>query len=155
MQCGTCTASCVVQEFHPDFNVRRMMTRAAMGEEKEIAESDDIWLCAHCHMCIARCPKDVKPGEKLAELRTMALKRGVSNQGVRHAKAFVDSMLKNGVINEAKIIIDSIGLQGMMAQSDVALKMAVKGKSPKFFKSPIKGMDKLKPLLKEVECEKL
>jgi heterodisulfide reductase subunit C len=150
IECGTCTGVCVVQDVYPEYNIRRILTKAALGLKNEVLESEEIWMCAHCYSCISRCPRGVRPGERIADLQGMALRRYVNNQGVKHAKAYIDSILTYGKINEAKVTINSIGYQGLMAQGMFALTLIMKGKAPKYFKKGITDMDKLKPIIEEI-----
>lgn len=150
IQCGTCTGVCVVQDVYPEYNIRRILTKAAFGLKKEVLDSDEIWLCAHCYSCVSRCPKDVRPGERIADLQGMALRRQVNNQGAKHARAYIESLLENGKINEAKVTINTIGYTGLMAQGMFALTLVMKGKSPKYFKKGIADIDRLKPIIKEI-----
>ena len=150
INCGLCTGICVVQDVHPEFNVRRILTMAALGLKDEVVDSDITWLCAHCYYCVVRCPRGVRPAERIFEFKGMAMKKGLDNMGTRHALAFVNSVLKNGKINEAKVTLDSIGYGGLMAQGMFPLKLLMKGKMPKLRKKPMKGMDRLKPIISEI-----
>ena len=150
MECGMCTGICVVQDVIPDYNIRRILTKAVLGLKDEVIRSEDIWLCAHCYSCVFRCPKGVRPGERLAELQGLALRKGVTNPGADHARAYIESVIKNGKINEAKVTIESIGWTGLMGQGLFPLKLIMKGKSPKYNKKPMKVMDKLAPIIKEI-----
>lgn len=150
IECGMCTGICVVQDIYPDYNIRRILTKAALGLKDELLNSEEIWLCAHCYSCVAKCPKGVKPAERIAELQGMALRRNINNQGAKHARAYIDSVLENGKINEAKVTLNSMGFTGLMSQGLFPLKLILKGKAPKYRKKPIKDMDKLRPIIRSI-----
>ncbi len=74
-QCGTCTATCVVNPFKDDFNPRRIIRMAALGVEK-VLDSIEPWYCAVCYLCTERCPRDVKPAAVLMAIKNVAAKEG-------------------------------------------------------------------------------
>lgn len=150
IECGMCTGICVVQDVYPEYNIRRILTKVALGLKDEVLNSEEIWLCAHCYSCVVKCPKGVRPADRMSELRGMALRKNIDNKGVKHAKAFIESVLKNGKINEAKVTLNSVGFRGLMSQGLFPLSLILKGKAPKYRKKPIKSMDKLKPIIESI-----
>jgi len=74
--CGTCTASCPVAGVLPEFNPRLMIRRALLGQREELLSSREIWYCAQCYTCYARCPQDVRFTDIVAVLRKMAVEAG-------------------------------------------------------------------------------
>lgn len=152
MQCGTCTGVCEIQDLYPDYNIRKTLTKAVLGLGKEILPSNDIWLCAHCYCCVERCPRGVRPGERMAQLQGLALrKKLVDNKGGRHAKAYLDSILSYGKINEFKVTMKSMGIGGLIGQGPgFMLKLILKRKNPKIMKKKMHGMDALAPIIREI-----
>ena len=150
IECGMCTGICVVQDHYPDYNIRRILTRAALGLKDELLESEDLWLCAHCYNCVVRCPKDVRPAERIAELQGLALRKNIDSKGATHARAYIESILEDGKVNEAKVTLNSMGFLGLMSQGLFTMKLILKGKAPKYRKKPLKDMDKLRPIIKSI-----
>lgn len=59
IQCGTCTAGCIVFELDRSYNPRRLIqTFLVDGASAEIPKA---WLCSTCGVCTERCPKEVWP----------------------------------------------------------------------------------------------
>jgi heterodisulfide reductase subunit C len=151
IQCGTCTSTCVVQELDPDFDIRRIIAKIKLGLRSDVLKCDAIWSCARCYLCIARCPKNVKPGDIILALQGIALKDGIDAHGAHHVEAFANSVEKYGKISEARVTIDTIGFGGVLKQGSLAFRMMMKGKSPKYFKKPIKGIDEVRKIKKAVK----
>ena len=57
-QCGKCTAGCPVS-YEMDLGPRRVMRAIQLGLKDEVLNSSSIWLCVHCQMCSARCPREI------------------------------------------------------------------------------------------------
>ena len=74
--CGTCTASCPVSEIDESFNPRLIIRQALLGRKEELLSSKELWYCAQCYTCYARCPQDVRFTDILAVLRQMAVEAG-------------------------------------------------------------------------------
>jgi len=74
--CGVCTAGCPVSEVEGDFNPRRIIHQILLGEQKELLQSEYIWLCVGCYRCTAHCPQDVEFTNLLKVLRELAVEEG-------------------------------------------------------------------------------
>jgi heterodisulfide reductase subunit C len=73
--CHKCTAGCPVidyMEYGPD-HILRMVS---LGETDAVLRSHDIWLCAGCYMCAARCPNAIEIPAVMDALRQLAISRG-------------------------------------------------------------------------------
>jgi len=155
IQCGTCTSTCVVQAFYPRFDIRRIIAKIKLGLRKDILHSEEIWFCTRCYLCVARCPRDVKPGDIVTAIQSIALKEGIEEgHGPRHVRAFEDSIKEGGKLNEAKVTVESLGMAGLISQGSLPLRMALKGKAPKYFKKPIEGIDDVRKILAFVGPQK-
>ena len=63
IQCGICTASCVVAKATDVYRPRRMIQKIILGMKKEVLTSDESWYCMSCRMCEERCQEGVSPAE--------------------------------------------------------------------------------------------
>jgi heterodisulfide reductase subunit C len=73
-QCGKCSSGC------PAARVLALRPRkiALTGQRNRLDEliiSDVIWLCAQCHQCMERCPREISPYEVIIYLQNLAVRR--------------------------------------------------------------------------------
>lgn len=130
IQCGTCSASCPVFKYNPQANPRKIIAKAALGLKEEVIRSEAIWLCAKCQSCVVKCHKDVRPGEIINAIRTIAIREGVkAGFGVRHTRAFGRDIWRFGKLNEATLPLATLGYR-MLKMAPLALRMLLRGKLP-------------------------
>lgn len=75
--CHKCTAGCPVAEemtYGPD----RVLRLIQLGEKDRLLASTDIWLCASCETCGARCPNQIDIARVMDALRQMAIAQDVT-----------------------------------------------------------------------------
>ncbi len=144
------TALAKAQRFVGDSRDKRTIRRI-----KELSEDTGIWDCTHCGECVERCPTESKPLDRIVELRNVALNKGIlNNNGARHAKAFVKSIKKSGILNENEIPVASMGLTnipGLLSLIPVGIRMFLKGKSPPLIHRPMEELDDVKRIFKKLE----
>jgi heterodisulfide reductase subunit C len=75
-QCGKCSAGCPMIE-HMDILPSLIIRLLQMGAEKEVLDSETIWVCASCLQCMAKCPKGVDLAKIMEALRTYLRRRGI------------------------------------------------------------------------------
>jgi len=124
IQCGACVSDCLSMEVDPLFIGPAALAKAYRfvgdprdGQQferlKDLAEDPHgIYDCTHCFNCIEACPKGVAPMNQIMRLRRIAgsdHKIEDRNNGLRHEKAFVKNIEKNGVLAEADLLPDSYG----------------------------------------------
>ncbi len=74
--CHKCTAGCPVayaMSCGPD----RVLRMVQLGQTEAVLASPDIWLCAGCETCGARCPNDIDIAHVMDALRQIALVEGI------------------------------------------------------------------------------
>ena len=146
IQCGTCSASCPVFKYNPRGNPRKIIAKAALGLKEEVIHSEEIWLCAKCQSCVVKCHKDVRPGEIISAIRTIAIREGVKGDaGVRHAKAFGRDIYRFGKLNEATLPLATLGHR-MVRMFPLALKMLIRGKLPPLLPKRTKNLRQVRTL---------
>ena len=75
MECGRCTGSCPMVELFPkDFHPHHLLSDLAKDPEK-VLKGPELWFCASCYNCNARCPQALEYPHLIMQLRSLALKR--------------------------------------------------------------------------------
>jgi Fe-S oxidoreductase len=73
-QCGTCTGTCP-WNLVKRFMVRKIMHKAQLGLIE--FEDEEIWTCATCGACVARCPRGVEIIDVMKAFRMVVAEMGV------------------------------------------------------------------------------
>lgn len=73
-QCSTCVLGCPIAEIVPNYNPRKIIQMSLLGMRTEVLSNPDLWICAICQTCTARCPQNVVVGDVLAAIRRIAEK---------------------------------------------------------------------------------
>lgn len=73
-QCGLCTATCPWNLVR-SFAVRKLLRQAQLGLVD--FESEDVWTCVACRLCVQRCPRGVEVPDIMTALRRVIVEVGV------------------------------------------------------------------------------
>lgn len=119
--------------------------------------NNGLWMCVHCQECANRCPKGISSANDIANLRVMAIKKGLdSGLGPDHAQAFYTDLVDgSGRLNEIKLAIRSEGLIGSMGKTDIAINLMSAGKmNPMhvFGEDEIEGHEDLVKMIKAAQA---
>ena len=124
IQCGACVSDCLSMEVDPLFIGPAALAKAYrfVGDPrdgqhaqrlKDLSEDPHgIYDCTHCFNCIEACPKGVAPMSQIMRLRRIAGSDHEiedRNNGLRHERAFVHNIERNGLLHEADLLPDSYG----------------------------------------------
>lgn len=163
IMCGACFSDCVSRVFDSNFTgpaslakIHRFVTdpRDKVGA-KRVPElvGMGMWSCTHCYFCWSQCPRDVRPVAAISTLRALSFSLGYTSQGARHVDAFMDSVERSGMLNEARLYLKTMRVN-MLRDFELILKMATKGKAPSPFMRAIPKIDEVKKLYRLTQRER-
>ncbi len=72
-QCGTCSGGCPMISVM-DLMPSQAMKLLQMGDES-VMDSKTMWMCASCHSCSVRCPREIDISAVMEALRLMFLRK--------------------------------------------------------------------------------
>jgi len=155
IMCGCCFSDCVSRVFDKNFTgpaslakIHRFVAdpRDEVGEKRvpTLVEMG-LWSCTHCYFCWSQCPRDVRPVAAISALRILSFNAGDTNQGARHVRAFMNSVKGTGMLNEARLYLETMRWT-MLRDLDLIVKMATRGKAPSLFVRPIPKIEEARSL---------
>jgi succinate dehydrogenase / fumarate reductase, iron-sulfur subunit len=115
-------------------------------------QTEGLWLCLRCHLCTEACPKDVRPSERIRDLKEMAIAaQGGTEPGSRHAIGFKENIRERGLLNESKLVRQTSGLIGLAGQAGQGIRIA--RKKPEIIKRPpkIEGLDEVEKIYQALD----
>jgi len=80
--CKACTAACPIEQVEKRYDPRKIIRMALLGMEKEVLESDFIWLCSSCYGCQEVCPQNVKFTEVMFAIKNLAVQEACMPAGL-------------------------------------------------------------------------
>ena len=165
ISCGACHSSCPAVTVDEDFAGPASLAKLyrfsidsrddATHERLEEVSEAGLWWCVRCYECVKACPKDVRPGEIITDLKELSVKEGFKKDvGAKHATAFLDNIREHGTLNEEKLIFQSLGL-GALKKIRLGTKMVMKGKYRPlpFFGETIEELDEIETIYRELKKE--
>jgi succinate dehydrogenase / fumarate reductase, iron-sulfur subunit len=152
--CAACFSACPAVEADPGFPGPMALAKLYrfVVDPRDQAHQDrllriqpgGLWTCLRCHLCTEACPKDVRPSERIRDLKEMAIRvQGATEAGSRHAVGFKENIKERGVLIEAKLVRQTSGLAGMAGQLGQGVR--IYRKKPEILKTPrpIEGQDEV------------
>ncbi|MFW9908168.1 MAG: 4Fe-4S dicluster domain-containing protein [Candidatus Thorarchaeota archaeon] len=85
IQCGICTASCMVARASEKYRPRKLIQKILIGKREEVLRSEQPWFCMTCRMCEQNCQEGVSPAEVFHAVRYLAARDGHVPQVFRKA----------------------------------------------------------------------
>ncbi|RME54989.1 succinate dehydrogenase/fumarate reductase iron-sulfur subunit [Candidatus Woesearchaeota archaeon] len=164
IQCGICFSSCDVLNVNQSFigpaallRAYRCVTDKRDGLKnqrlKHYNKENYAWDCTHCENCTTLCPQGINVSEHISSLRKELIEQGLKSKGSSHHLAFLKSINKHGLLNEASYPFFSINFNPLRLKEvlPVGLRMLRKRKSPGIFHKPIKNIEEVRKLFREVK----
>jgi heterodisulfide reductase subunit D len=76
LECGKCTAVCIVARQDPSFSPRRLVEEIIQGQPLEARHNHALWACLTCRACQERCPQGVDYIGFVRGVRTLVRQEG-------------------------------------------------------------------------------
>jgi succinate dehydrogenase / fumarate reductase iron-sulfur subunit len=167
IMCGACVSDCTVLEVDKNFLGPAALAKAyrfvadprdgaVPARLAQYQEPGGVWDCTRCFECVQACPKGVAPMERIMVLREHVLQAGHSKTyGARHTQAFEKLVAHSGRLDELKLVPMTFGffnLPKLIGMIPVAIRAAVKFKTPPLIHKPVQGVEKVRRLVKNVKA---
>jgi len=143
--CAACYSACPAVEADPAFPGPMALAKlyrfvvdprdAATQDRLVRIQPEGLWLCLRCHLCTEACPKDVRPSERIRDLKELAIQaQGATEYGSKHAVGFKESIRDRGLLDEMMLVRKTYGVTGMMGQLGQGIK--IYRKKPELLRKP-------------------
>jgi succinate dehydrogenase / fumarate reductase iron-sulfur subunit len=144
IMCGACVSECNSWTVNEKFLGPAALAKAfrfagdardsRTSERLEMySEPNGIWDCTRCYHCNQKCPKDVRPRDAIAKIGAAAYNQGIQeDKGAKHAKAFLHSVKRGGMLNETRLVAFTNGMVGAGLDTPFAVRMTLRGKANPF-----------------------
>jgi len=162
--CAACYSACPAVADDPAFPGPMALAKlyrfvvdprdAARQDRLVRIQTEGLWLCLRCHLCTEACPKDVRPSERIRDLKEMAIAvQGATEHGSRHAVGFKENLRDAGTLNEAKLVRQTYGVVGMLPQLPQGLRIWRKKPEVAHRPRPIEGHEELDKIYEALDSE--
>ncbi|MGB6501822.1 MAG: succinate dehydrogenase iron-sulfur subunit [Thermoplasmata archaeon] len=155
--CAACYSACPAVEADTEFpgpmalaKLYRFVVdpRDSATQDRLLAiQPGGLWTCLRCHLCTEACPKDVRPSERIRDLKEMAIRaQGATEAGSRHAVGFKENIRERGLLHESKLVRQTSGLAGVAGQLGQGVR--IYRKKPEILRKPrkIEGLDEVEKI---------
>jgi succinate dehydrogenase / fumarate reductase, iron-sulfur subunit len=163
--CAACFSACPAVEADPAFPGPMALAKlyrfvvdprdTAHTARLQRIQTEGLWLCLRCHLCTEACPKDVRPSERIRDLKELAIEvQGGTEPGSRHAIGFLKNIETGGTLNELKLVRQTSGVTGMVSSLPQGVRMW--RKKPEFMHTPepIEGIDEVHKIYQALDTKK-
>jgi succinate dehydrogenase iron-sulfur subunit len=162
--CAACFSACPAVAADPEFpgpmalaKLYRFVVDPRDGARQDRLlriQTEGLWLCLRCHLCTDSCPKNVRPSERIRDLKEMAVRvQGATENGSRHAVGFKDNIRKAGVLNEMALVRQTYGVGGLVGQLGQGLRIWRKKPEVARRPHPIEGNDEVERIYEALDDE--
>jgi len=160
--CAACYSACPAVESDPAFPGPMALAKlyrfvvdprdSATQDRLARIQPGGLWLCLRCHLCTEACPKDVRPSERIRDLKELAIAaQGATERGSRHAVGFKESVRDRGLLEEMKLARKTYGLAGTLGQLGQGVK--IYRKKPEMMRKPhpIEGVEEIEKIYEALD----
>jgi succinate dehydrogenase / fumarate reductase iron-sulfur subunit len=133
-----------------------MDSRDGMDVEERInlVENSGIYECVQCQMCLAACPKNIKPAEDILQLRRIAKDIGKDNPATRRAKYWFQTVYETGQIDKYNLPVKALEEDGESIKAEMEKEFKERGlKEEQFSPQPFDEIKDLQNFIKKVQKE--
>jgi succinate dehydrogenase / fumarate reductase, iron-sulfur subunit len=162
--CAACFSACPAVEADPGFPGPMALAKLYrfVVDPRDQAHQDrllriqpgGLWTCLRCHLCTEACPKDVRPSERIRDLKELAIRaQGGTEAGSRHAIGFKENIRERGLLSEAKLVRQTSGIGGMVGQLGQGVR--IYRRKPEILKAPheIEGLDEVEKIYEALDTD--
>jgi succinate dehydrogenase / fumarate reductase iron-sulfur subunit len=133
-----------------------MDSRDGMDVEERIklAEENGIYECVQCQMCLAACPKGIKPAEDILQLRRIAKDVGEDNPATRRARFWFQTVFETGQIDKFNLPSVALEDEGEEIKQNMEKEFRNRGlKEDEFGPKPFNGIKDFQNFIKKLQKE--
>jgi succinate dehydrogenase / fumarate reductase iron-sulfur subunit len=163
--CAACYSACPAVEADPAFPGPMALAKLyrfvvdprdrAHQDRLVRIQTEGLWLCLRCHLCTEACPKDVRPSERIRDLKEMAVAvQGATERGSRHAVAFKQNIRERGQLNEMKLARQTMGPAGTLAELPQGVRIWRRKPELLHKPHPIEGEDEVERIYEALDDRK-
>ncbi len=160
--CASCYSACPAVEADPAFPGPMALAKlyryvvdprdSARQDRLVRIQADGLWICLRCHLCTESCPKNVRPSERIVDLKGMAVAaQGATELGSRHAVAFKDNIRKRGLLSELGLVRRTFGMIGTLAQARQGIRIWRKKREILRHPGPIDKLSELEAIYRALD----
>ena len=163
--CMACYGSCSAEKANDNYAGPFQFTKALrfikdsrdgvdLDERIELCVENGLWDCVQCQMCLAACPKGIKPAEDIQELRRYAISTGDNSMGAKRAVTWFKDVFRTGQIDKFNLPVNAAG--NVKAKENMEKEFRERGiPEERFGPQPFDGITDLQKFIRKVEEEVL
>lgn len=161
--CMACYGSCSAEKANDNYAGPFQFTKALrfikdsrdgvdLDERIELCVENGLWDCVQCQMCLAACPKGIKPAEDIQELRRYAIATGDNSMGAKRATTWFRDVFRTGQIDKFNLPVNAAG--NVKARENMEKEFRERGiPEERFGPQPFDGIKDLQKFIRKVEEE--
>ena len=161
--CMACYGSCSAEKANDNYAGPFQLTKALrfikdsrdgvdLDERIDLCVENGLWDCVQCQMCLAACPKGIKPAEDIQELRRYAISTGDNSMGAKRATTWFRDVFKTGQIDKFNLPVNAAGNE--KARENMKKEFRERGiPEERFEPQPFDGIKDLQKFIRKVEEE--
>lgn len=133
-----------------------MDSRDGMDVEERIklVEESGIYECVQCQMCLAACPKGIKPAEDILQLRRIAKDVGEDNPATRRARFWFQTVYETGQIDKFNLPAVALEEEGEKIKAKMEEEFKRRGLSKdEYGPKPFDGIKDFQNFIKKLQKE--